>query len=186
MSAANRGVIRATNDLYPTPGWLTEGILSHLDQYLRSPMYVLEPAAGAGAIMHEMTKRWPGAHIDGIDIDPSFSGSGIVKADFLTLPPRPEYDLIISNPPYSLALQFIQTAMKWRRDEHAPVVMLLRLNFLGGQRRAPWLRANMTSVYVSPRRPSFTAHGTEATEYSWLVWNGQPPTIHILETEAGA
>jgi hypothetical protein len=35
---------------------------------------------------------------------------------------------------------------------------------------------------VSPRRPSFTGKGSEASEYAWFVWDDNPPTVAILDT----
>lgn len=83
------------------------------------------------------------------------------------------YDLIITNPPYSLALC----------APHGAVVMLLRVNWLGGQERAPWMRLHTPSLYVSPRRPSFTGAGSAATEYAWMTWDSGAPRVVILNTE---
>jgi hypothetical protein len=61
---------------------------------------------------------------------------------------------------------------------------LLRLNWLGGQARAAWHRANPCDVYVLPRRPSFTGKGTDATEYAWMVWGtGRGGRWSVLEVE---
>ncbi len=177
MSATNRGATRKDFDFYETPEWLTRAIIAYLPE---SPAMILEPACGSGAITRVLRKQFTAAYIEGIEIDPKH---GLGSVDFLKAKLRPEFDLIITNPPYAQALEFIQTAFKWRRNATSVVCMLLRLNFLGGQERAGWLRANMPSVYTSPRRPSFTGNGTDATEYAWFVWDGQPPTIQILETE---
>lgn len=67
--------------------------------------------------------------------------------------------------------------------------MLLRLNFLGSQRRAAWLRAWTPDVYVLPRRPSFTGRGTDSCEYAWCVWHedrrGPRGSVEVLELEEG-
>ena len=75
-------------------------------------------------------------------------------------------DVMIMNPPFSHALDFVIHGMSM-----APtVIMLQRLNWLGPA-RAEWLRRNQPDVYVLPKRPSFTADGsTDATEYAWFVW----------------
>lgn len=59
---------------------------------------------------------------------------------------------------------------------------LLRLNWLASQKRAFWLRKNTPSVYVLPKRPSFTGKGTDATDYCWAVWRRDvAPTVVILD-----
>ena len=65
--------------------------------------------------------------------------------------------------------------------------MLLRLNFLGSQGRATWLRADQPSFWLTPRRPSFINGRTDSIEYAWFIW-GIPgiPTYDILPTEKDA
>src|SRR6516162_8138921 len=104
--------------------------------------------------------------------------------DFLTHQYDGSYDLIITNPPYSKSLEFIQRAISLR-SEHGAVAMLLRLNFLCSQQRASWrMRSNTpTGLYPSPRRPDFTGGGGDATEYARFVWDDLSPRIVILGTE---
>ncbi len=174
MSATNRGAVRREQDHYETPTWLTEAIIPILRLY--NPSRILEPAAGGGAIVRVLQRSFPDAAID--------SGDIATGQDFLVHDYSPTYDLIITNPPYSLALEFIQRGLELRRTDDAAVCMLLRLNFLGSQSRAVWLRRHTPSVHVSPRCPSFTGDGTDATEYCWAVWDGRKPTITILPTES--
>ena len=60
--------------------------------------------------------------------------------------------------------------------------MLLRLNWLGSEDRAAWLRRHPPSVYVLPNRPSFVeGGGTDATEYAWFIWGeGFGGTLSVL------
>lgn len=173
MSATNRGAERAPNDFYETPEWLTRAILPHLPK----PAGVLEPAAGRGAIARVVQSYWPTATVHQGDLAPQ--SADIQQSNFLAYSAsRGLYDLVITNPPYSLAQAFVEKALT-----AAPVVaMLLRVNFLGGQKRAAWLRANTPACFVTPRRPSFVGGKTDATEYAWLVW-GIEPRVVILETE---
>jgi hypothetical protein len=62
--------------------------------------------------------------------------------------------------------------------------MLLRLPWLGSQKRAQWQRENPSNIHVLPKRPSFTADGkTDATEYAWFIWSsdvgGHWSILHI-------
>jgi hypothetical protein len=78
-------------------------------------------------------------------------------------------DLIITNPPFNIALDFLQKSLK----ESKTVVYLLRLNFLGSQKRKEFWQSNPpTHLFTLAKRPSFTGKGTDATEYAWFVWDG--------------
>lgn len=201
MSATKRGAVRQVNDLYETPGWLTQAILPHLEQLLRTTrkpfdwadgsVQVLEPACGKLAIASEIQRQWSGVRLYVSDlVAGSGAGYSWPSTDFLRVTPNPVFDLIITNPPFSLALEFVQQAMHWRRDSNSIVAMLLRLNWLGSQQRAPWLRQHTPAVYVTPRRPAFSTNkqgkvGTDSADYAWMVWPpaGVLPTVLILETE---
>jgi hypothetical protein len=79
--------------------------------------------------------------------------------------------VVITNPPYNRADAFVERALAERAPHPwTTVAMLLRLNWLGGMKRAAFHRRHTADVYVLPRRPSFTGGGTDATEYAWLVW----------------
>lgn len=193
MSATNRGSNRQPNDHYATPQWLIQAILPEIskrllkiyeEEYVLDGLSVLEPACGIDKnIVNELYNLklpWP------LNIT---SGDITTGQDFLTYDYKDKFDLIITNPPYSLAFEFIQRAL----DLVVPgglVVFLLRLNFLGSIKRAEFLRNHPPSVYVSPKRPSFVGKGTDATEYAWFIWSkpydneGQPsPELKILETD---
>lgn len=175
MSATGRNLAgneRQATDFYATPPWLVRAILPCLRV---TPHRILEPAAGDGAIVRELRAAYPSARIDEYELTRG--------ADFLAKEPRPEYDLVITNPPYALAERFVRHALRFRRSHESEVVMLLRLNFLGGQKRAAWLRACTPCVFVSPRRPSFTGRGTDATEYAWFIWGARASMVTILPTE---
>lgn len=82
--------------------------------------------------------------------------------------------VVLTNPPYNLAREFADRAIRevyGSGNVFGVVAMLLRLNWLAGQKRAEWMRAHTPSVYVLSRRPSFTGMGTDATDYAWMVWS---------------
>jgi len=194
MSATNRGALRATNDFYATPTWLTEAIIPELKQRLPAKPNILEPAVGQGAMIDVLDAAFPDATLLGLDIADvpvkhTERFSIFDNTDFLASEPSPEFDLIATNPPFTLAQEFIEKALAFRRprtdlnNREGLVVMLLRLNFLEGQRRAAWLRDLRPSVYISPRRPSFTSDGqTDATGYGFFFFDGRGE-LHWLPTE---
>lgn len=90
---------------------------------------------------------------------------------FVNGPPDPgaTYDVIITNPPFSLAMEFILRSLA---TYSRFVVMLLRLNYLGSAKRHSFLRQCAPDIYVLPDRPSFKGTGeTDSIEYAWFVWD---------------
>jgi predicted RNA methylase len=82
--------------------------------------------------------------------------------------------LIICNPPYSKAQEFIDQAFKWQRTDHTTITaVLLRLNFLGSQKRKDWWQHQYETprIRILSHRPSFEGtKGTDSTEYAWFIW----------------
>jgi SAM-dependent methyltransferase len=176
MSATGRnleGNERRDLDFYETESWVTRSILKAVD----ISGSVLDAGCGTGSILREVI-RMNGHRITvarGVELDPVRAAKAKETAtpnvwcgDFLTMA-RAEtpWDVIIANPPYGLAQEFVDVA----RRNGILTVFLLRLNFLGSQKRAARFREYMPDVYVLPKRPSFTGDGrTDATEYAWFVW----------------
>ena len=71
--------------------------------------YILEPNAGAGAIVAAALKAFPKAQITAVEYDPlncallrhHYPTVKVIEADFLTWTPDREYDLVLMNPPFS-------------------------------------------------------------------------------------
>lgn len=189
MSSKNRGTEVVPHEKYSTPVFLTDAMLPYIldrEHVRRGEVTVLEPAAGNGAMMDRLllladnTGR-PRINLQGADIEPE--RGDIIRANFLLTEPFP-VDIVITNPPYSLAMPFVQHAFKFMRDEYSRVIMLLRLNWLGSKTRAKWLRENTPAIFVSPKRPSFTGSGSDSTEYCFMMWGKKvKSTITILRTE---
>lgn len=82
-----------------------------------------------------------------------------------------KFNLVISNPPFNQAIEFIK---KWLEDckEWGYVVMLLRLNFFGSKKRFKFFQGNMPKYcFIHHKRMSFTPDGkTDSIEYAHFVW----------------
>lgn len=167
MSATGRSDVRRKDDHYVTPAWCVEALWPVLGAFGTC----LDPCAGEGRILLTLQERASSPVYRGIEIDEeraticaTQNGIGCVVGDALTVRGREcsdpwtvpgtyqPYDLIVMNPPYSLALEFVQAALASKAKE---VAVLLRLNFLGSQERAKFWRENPCDVYVLPKRPSF-------------------------------
>lgn len=172
MSATNRSDVRIPSDFYPTPAWCVRRLLEAVN--LPGGNW-LDPGAGNGAIIDAVNCVRQDVTWAAIDIRPEVepyivgAGANFMAADFLTLgydKTALKFDVIITNPPYSLAQGFIEKSLQMANH----VAMLLRLNYLAGGKRVDFMRAMPPDVYVLPNRPSFTGQGTDATEYAWFVW----------------
>jgi hypothetical protein len=168
VSATNRGAIRDPKDFYATPLTSFTPLIPFLP---RVPTW--EPAQGDGRLVRAMVAS--GIEAVGSDLFPK---DGSEPIDFLKTGGH-DYPCIVTNPPFSLAQEFIQHAL----DHAEHVYMLLRLNFLGAQcRREWWKQHEPNAIFVLSDRPKFckNKHGkwsTDACEYGWFYWlaiNGEP------------
>lgn len=121
MSATGRSNVRVEKDFYATPAWCVRAILPHLPTC--GP--ILEPCAGDGAIVDVLCE--PGgvsdfSLVDAMESDKERASALIVRGvacahiDALSEEASQLWDmshgLIITNPPYGLALEFVQRAVK--------------------------------------------------------------------------
>lgn len=177
MSATNRGGQRSEADFYPTPAWCVHRLLEAVS--LPGGTW-LEPTAGQGAIIAAVNQVRSDVHWRAIELEPRFAPSiaanigkrHVVTGDFLRVAPskiREPVSVVITNPPYSVAMPMIEHALTFGADH---VVMLLRLNFIASAGRADFMRKHAPDVYVLPNRPSFSGKGTDSIEYAWFVWHG--------------
>lgn len=175
MSATNRGAVRRESDFYATP---LESVYSFLDNYdeIKDNDLILEPSAGNGAIIKALRNRGYKNHIVAIELREEERENLIGHADsvgtldFLKDPDLGKFDVIIGNPPYSLAQEFIDKSLSLLRPG-GRLIFLLRTNFLESEKRFKWWQDKIPSgLYTLHKRPSFTGKGTDATSYSWFVW----------------
>ena len=81
------------------------------------------------------------------------------------------YDVVITNPPYSIAEEIITHYLEVVKPRET--IMLLRLAFLESKKRYEfWQKHPVNKLYILSQRPSFTGKGTDATAYGWFVWDG--------------
>ena len=174
-------------DDFPTPPWATRALLEHVigKRQLLNQMSCLEPACGSGHMAKVLAEYFGAVHASDIHD----YGYGLV-ADYLAPPPAlslgkrgskkriapapMEVDWVITNPPFRLAEDFLETALKQAR---VGVALLTRTVFIESVGRYERI--------FKPNPPSHFAQFTErvpmvkgrldkkastATGYSWLVW----------------
>lgn len=160
---------RRDGDFYATPVDVVREFLARWAPCIEAPASILEPSAGAGAFLVPLRETWPEATVDAYDIAPKHDA--VKRRDVWSGDLERTYELIITNPPYSCAREFI--------DAHWPLVapgghlvLLLRLAFLESvERRAWWRTRRPERVYVLSHRPTFRNGQSEPrTAYAWFVW----------------
>jgi len=137
----------------------------------RRPANVWEPAAGAGNFLAPLRERFPKAHIKASDIEPRCTAAG--EIDFLDCHIS-GYDLIITNPPFRLAEQFVRHGLKLVEPK-GYVVMYLRAGFEQAKCRNNFFEEFMPyQTWTCRERPQFTGpaakKGTDSAFYKWFVW----------------
>lgn len=178
MSATNRGAVRREADFYATP---VEAVYSFLDSYdgIRPEDSILEPSAGNGNIIKALRSRGYENYISAVELREEEAvhlvglADHIYIGDFLDGNTVGQFDVIIGNPPYSMAQEFIDKALSLLAPG-GKLIFLLRTNFLESNKRFAWWKDKTPNgLYVLHKRPSFTGKGTDATSYSWFVWERQ-------------
>lgn len=147
------------NELYPTPAPVVDALLDQL--VMRPSDLFLEPCRGLGAIYNKIDL--PEYHKSYAEIS---EGLDYLATEFV------EQDVIITNPPFSLTVEFLTKSL----SELAPdgtLAYLQRVNFLGSKRRVPfWAEVgfpNKTPIIVP--RPRFVGGGSDSCEYSWFIYD---------------
>lgn len=188
---------REPHDDYPTPGPLVRLIVDQLARDGVHPARVLEPSCGSGRFMRASQRAWPDAKVMGIEINEDHvqtarsHGLRVMCADMLTVDRdrMGHFDLIVGNPPFSLAEQFVRRLRPLMRAG-GTLAFLLRLNFLGGQKRygSLWTKWPPAQVYGLPCRPAFKVgiNKTDMTEYGVFCWTkplapGRPVQFNWLD-----
>jgi hypothetical protein len=115
MSQRGSGYARKALDNYETPEWVTHAVVPHLG----SKLHIWEPAAGGGKMVRALANA--GCTVEASDISDG--------RDFLKTPAIFNCDVIMTNPPYFLAQEFIEHAIEVMQPSMGKVAMLLRTDF---------------------------------------------------------
>lgn len=169
---ANRSASdRNKTDYYRTPPDVTLALLNFLENqgHMDTSYTIWEPACGTGEMAEVMKEK--GYSVFCTDRYPTGYGNPIAM-DFL-VSYLPEFDWIITNPPFSMAEEFIRHA----REMGNYCAFLLKSQFWHAQRRLALFREH-PPAYVLPLtwRPDFlwgAKSGSPTMECIWTVWLGE-------------
>ena len=168
---------RPEGDWYPTPPEATLALLSR-ESFTGS---IWEPACGDGAISRVLED----AGHTVISTDLIHRGYGTAPHDFLTS--SLTADNIITNPPFTLAQEFVERSLERTTGK---VAMLCKLAFLEGQKRKAFFETTpLARVHVFSKRINFYREGqrgklgTSMIAFAWFVWehgHEGPPSLDWL------
>lgn len=175
FSANNTTDKRKKTDFYETPYSLTRKFLDV--EYFNKNATVCEPACGKGAITRVLKEYWDENLVTAYDQEVNF------------LWETGTYDYIVTNPPFSIASEFIQKAKQVAKGKFA---LLLPLSYLHGKQRYDEIYSDreygLKKVYVFTRYPmlgeSLREDGKYKTGmmvYAWFVWESGHSGLPMID-----
>lgn len=195
MSSTNRGYIRHANDFYVTPINVVVDFLKEfnkLEDILTNQegLLVLDPSAGGseGNLMSypEALKQIGVPNSSIMTMDIREDSLATIKGNYLETDLEVKPQVIISNPPFNLAKEFIEKALN-DVEEGGFVIALVRLNFFESKARKEMFEKQMPKYsFVHSKRISFTPDGkTDSVAYQHMVFQkGYHPEFTKLKVIA--
>lgn len=203
LSGGNTATQRAENDFYATD---PEAVAKLLDCFERDGIIIhgneyLEPCVGTGNIInafdttidiripYEVQDHWTCLDI----VDRGYPKT--IVQDYLTWQTDLRYDFIITNPPYSLAAEFVEKGIDLLSD-NGICCMYLKLQFLEGVKRKELFdKYPPKYIYVFRKRMATWKNGleknpetgkkwAETIAFAWFVWvkgNTDEPVVRWID-----
>lgn len=176
MAPKNQQVLRSTDyddhkDDFPTPPWAVRAFFEHVAPELKGQKLTFnEPACGRGFMLDALREyKFKYVASDLVDY-----GAGYKVEDYLTARPKP-YDVMLTNPPYKLANEFVQKGLA--EAKHGVAVLLRTIWLESVTRHETLFGPNPpTTVAVFSRRMQ-AAHGKlvrgggAMMSHSWFWWD---------------
>ncbi len=159
MSSTNGNTIE--HDNYQTPQNAIDALLKLVE--LRDDDDFLEPCRG--------TER---RIFDAVNLpdDQKFWCEIQEDRDYLASDLGKKFDVIITNPPFSLSEEFVRK-MRSELKPDGTLIFLQRVNFLGSRKRIPfWGEVGFPhKAPILIPRPKFAKGGTDSCEYCWYIFD---------------
>jgi len=165
---------RMDNDYYATPSESTKALL---EAELFEGGFI-EPCVGGGHIADVIKEYYPDSEVLGIDLINRGYPETIVKSYF-------DYNFngdynIITNPPYSIAQEFLEHSMN-QLNEGKKIAMFLKIQFLESEKRKKMFeKYPPKTIYVFSKRQNPLRNGNPLDEkgkpwnstmcFAWFVW----------------
>ena len=179
---------RVENDYYATNPKAVEMLLTN---YTFDAATILEPCVGGGHIANAINNFFANQRvITGLDLVDRGYPNTIVQ-DFLTWETDRKFEGIITNPPFSLAQEFIEKGMELLTDD-GQMAMFLKIQFLEGTKRKEFFEKYPPKyIYVFRNRMATWNNGNEVDPntgkrwattmcHAWFIWEKGSKTEPII------
>lgn len=175
IAGATGNYKRVENDYYATD---PQSVLDLLKLHPFKIERCLEPCVGNGNIVKSFLKQYPEANFDTIDI--TNRGFDCEIQDYLEFKTDKLYDTIITNPPYTLAQEFVEHSLPLLKTK-GQCAMFLKIQFLEGMKRKSFFEEYPPKyVYVFSKRQAPWNNGNPVNEkgkkwqstmcFAWFIW----------------
>lgn len=163
---------RVKADFYPTPTWAVEALLQR-EKFIGT---CWEPACGKGDISRVLLNNGYDVYsTDLLDYDFGIPDIDFLNENSMFSETHKMVDNIITNPPFNIAIEFINTAKRFADDK---IAMFLKTTFLEGvERQIMWKDKQFPfkKMYQFSRRVSFgkedkTHKNGGMMAFAWFVW----------------
>lgn len=168
-----------TNDEYYTPKYAVNILLPYLEQYKNKTIWC--PFDKEWSNFVQLFKEL------NIDVKYSHIDTG---QDFLTYEPDFEYDVIISNPPYSLKFEILDKCIKSKK----PFCLLLPYTMFNAKRSIESVKDHIQFLMINDRisydgsRPNFSSWYIGGNNFfekdiNYYLFDEKPVDLHRLENK---
>ena len=169
---------RVKNDYYATPKYATRQFLEQLEKDGEALVgSILEPSCGGGHMSDVLIEFYGEENVTSSDI----CDRGYIKQDFTANFLDADFDMydnVITNPPFSLASEFIKKSLSISTKK---VIMFAKIQLLEGVKRHEMFQNTpLKYVYVNSSRVATHRNGKERDEngkkwattmcLAWFVW----------------
>ena len=154
---------RRSDDFYPTPWDATEALMIAEEPWLRAFDDVEEPACGEGAMAEVIARHGKTVFASDL-VDRGYGTLG----DFLQTNRKKKAPALISNPPFTLAEDFIRQAY---RMEYEYIALILKANYWNTIGRVPLFReCRPARIRQYSWRIDFTGGGSNHFDCMACIW----------------
>lgn len=184
------------NHYYPTPLKLAQEVMNRVQKDFMIPVgqTVLDPGCGTGIWGEAYAKIDPWAEIWGIDVQDIEYNEAYdqwYKDNFLSWSVDFKFGLVIGNPPFKYAEEFVRRSLEFTKNQGL-VIFLLRSAFKESAQR--WYKNNQPGLfqthcyakeYQLVQRPGFkpNKHGRNSPEHAYSIFVWQKNNYPDLKTD---
>jgi len=164
--------LNGPNDEFYTPREAVEMIITFIPKHVR---IIWECTAIKESLIVEVLRS------HGYDVIPSHINDDM---DFLKYEPKQPYDMIITNPPYSIKDKFLKRAF----DLKKPFMFLLPITTLEGLKRGKMFRENRIQLLIPDTRFNFKPGKNSGAWFqtSWFTHGlGLPKDLNFVPLSSG-